>query len=343
MENRREISLVEEGFRFIFDSENIAGIIINSSYEIQEVSNGCVKRFHLSPEKLLIDSLFDIFNNPRLEELIHSHVYGRRRSSRQLVPIHVARTVSWNDVEIFSLGAKEEPYYLLLFHDCTECYQLQTVLETLLTMSTEFFLFFDQKNRILHCSECAARLFGFSGQVEALGVHYSTFLYEKIKSSTVNEAFLAARERRSYNADVEFTWSGKTKRYELQVLSVCIKSEWIGTVLYFSPKNMEEKITEEEFLSEGQRQLVEEKYEFSVLAEDQKTFDTFKDYEQELKRLEENLYQYAYIEINDLIERLIMIAGEADGQILQQVQNYVGEFEYERAIKEFLKMDRGEA
>lgn len=338
-----KITLEEEGFRALLESDYVAAAIVDETWSIVEVSNGFMRKFALSSEWLLHHSLQELFLDASFDRVTKEHILSNKRKTKHLVSIEIGKNkTGWNIIEVSNIRYEEQRYYCVLFIDQTESYQMQSVLETLLITSGELFLILDSRYRILHCTEYAAKIFGFSGRTEAMGVHLSTFIYQKLSNEVVNQVFNAIRERKAYNKTIEMVLKGKREWYELQVLGVSIKEERIGTVLRF------EHVIEpaEPRLEQRNQELnkTEQKEELlSFLHEETRWYSGEESYEGKVELLKEYILQYAYIEINRLIEELILITDEEGVGILQKVQNHVMEFDYDQAMEEVLKMGRGEA
>lgn len=333
-------SIQEEGFRAFFDSEQIVGVVLNEELIIEEASNGFAKRFPLSPDRMLMEPITQLLHNKELDKLLSEHMEQRLKRNKAMIPFVFARgQVGFYIVEIINMYGMERPYYLLLLSDETEHLQTQITLDTMLAMSKELFLLLDYKQRVLYCSEHAAHIFGFSNRMQAMGVHYSTFLYERLERNVVQEVFAVMKEKKSLHKKVEFTSEGKTMVYEMHAVSVSMKGERLGMMLQFEKTAAEVKKKKE--VSEPL--YLEEEKQFSIVAEQEKRYVSEKEYGQNLKRLAESLQRYAYIEINEILEQLSLIAKEEHVCLLEAIQRYVMEFAYEEAIREYRKIDRGEA
>lgn len=242
----------------------------------------------------------------------------------------------WYQVEGRKVTVEEEEQFVLIFHDVTESYQAQMILQANLTLSNELYIFFDTNGCLLQCSKAAANVFGFLGRMDAMGVHYRTFLTGKLTSKEIDNMIEVIEHKQSYHSNVELSYLGNKVVYEWKVFNVILKEVRTGFAMVFSKQLgvfPVEQFVKEEVTYEKPISFKEYQREVPV---EYKT----KEYERQMEKLEQALRQFDYLEINELLERLAMIAPEEVCDILQKIQEEVMEFQYEKASALFYSIYR---
>lgn len=240
--------------------------------------------------------------------------------------------IGWYYVECLTLNENASRSYGFLFHDKTESVEAQMVMEAYFTVGSEVFLFLDSKERVLECSKQAAKVFGFLGREEALGMHYTTFLNGKLSKTVINQVFEQLHIVGRYKKMVELPYLGRVSYYELQAYKVMLKGRNQGAILLFKEEKRQLPLLSM-LGEEVQYEEENEKREEVVV----KGLEEAAIYKKELVKLKNALEQFEYMEINELLERIYMIAPREDYLILEQIQEEVMEFHYEKAIKCFGK------
>lgn len=274
-----------------------------------------------------------VHTSASIGEFFRTHCLSGTLCSEKLFSLERKnQRMGWYYVECLTLNENTSRNYGFLFHDKTESVQAQMVMEAYFTVGSDVFLFLDSKDRVLECSKQAAKVFGFLGREEALGMHYTTFLNGKLSQTVINQVFEQLNRGGRYKKMVELSYLGKVSYYELQAYKVIVKGKNHGAVLLFKEEKrqlpflsmLEEEVPYEE-KREKSKEVVVKGLEGTAI------------YEKELIKLKNALKRYEYMEINELLERIYMIAPREDYGILEQMQEEVMEFHYEEAMKYFCK------
>lgn len=245
---------------------------------------------------------------------------------------------------------------MLIFHDLTEAYQAQMVLEAHLTISDDIFMFFDHLDHLLHCSEKAAHLFGFSSRREVLGLHYTTLMQGKVNLNALEGVIEKLHRREGYLGYMSVREYDSNQFYELSAFHVNLQTLPVGYVLLFkvldTATDMEDIKYEEGLPDERERETDNLYGEADMLREsqsgeylygdhtmlDEETASLYwesKECKERLRELARAIKYYEYIEINRLLESLCVLAPGKYLEVLQGIQKAIMNLDYEKAMSIF--------
>ncbi len=321
----------------ILTVESFAAVIVDSSARIMTCNKGFLQMFAILHEEYMEKSLYDIINSEGLKSNLMRLLVGNLTRDEFIISyFNFSGNVGWNRVEASRL--EENGNYFLIFHDLTEAYQAQMIMEAHSMVSDDIFLFFDQRDYVLQCSEKAARVFGFSSGREAMGVHYTTLMYGKVNLSEVEKVFikLHQQEGEGYLGYISLQQEHNSF-YEISGFHVNLRAVSVGYVLllkllgedfYISPNSLEEKdiIKENSNLDSGYV-----KYN-TVHADTSYLYWNSKECKEGLQNLKKAIEHYEYIEINELLEQIIVLAPEKPYAVLQNIQKAIMNLEYDTAL-----------
>lgn len=323
----------EKSYQAVFRSHLIACAIIDNKGVIKKITKAMVERFAISMEEIKGQSLLHILDSDTLTEFVNSHIKECEKrktvqSESALVAIKGRKArYLWNQVEITSLGGEDG--YLLIFHDCTESYQAQMILESSLALSKEVFLFFDNRNCLLQCSEEAVRIFGFPNRIEALGMHYTTFFHNCLSEELLNELFQTLEEGKSFLRAVSVKYKGAYESYELEAFNVMVKHLKSGMAVCLHKKE------------EGETYLLMEQnnsYDYRKQTElSECEEDDFEEWEEKEKEevwndLRESLENFHYVQAEEITRYLLREASSQERVFLEELRKELLMFRYEKAI-----------
>ena len=324
---------------YIWKAESFATAIIDNEAGIQQCNEGFLRLFAILPQEYSKRSIYKLIKSKELKEkLVRVIDIGQKRSEFVFSYSIYSENICWSRVEAFRLD--EVPSYLLLFQDLTEAYQAQMIMEAHSMVSDDIFIFFDHSDHILHCSEKAAQVFGFSSGREARGVHYSTLMHGKASIKEVEEAFYKLHNQEGYLGYLSLQQQGSHNFYELSGFHVNLRNVSVGVVLLLkalppSSYHSIAPIEKNEFLRESEGSDSAYRSHHFTYSDTASLFWNSKDCKERLQELHKALERYEYIEINKLLERIIMLAPKESCEVLQNIQNAIMSFEYERALSIF--------
>ncbi|MDO5519356.1 MAG: PAS domain-containing protein [bacterium] len=334
---KEELDRVEKSYQAVFRSQLIACAVIDAKGMAKKVTRALLERFSLSIEEVRSTSLLDLLDCSALCEFVKEHRKREEeqraaRTSLELVAIHSKRGIFlWNQIEITTLtNQKSQEEYLLIFYDCTESYQAQMILESSLALSSDVFLFFDNKNCLLQCSEEAVRIFGFPNRIEALGMHYTTFFQNRLSLGLLGELFQTLGEEKSFVRDVAVKYKGAYEQYELQAFNVMVKSIKSGIAVCLHKRNREET-----YVLERQDQGYEKRikpYVDKILGRKMNVWEK-KAYTDLVKELRQAIESYDYMKAAEILTYLLTLAPSNEQVLLKQVKQEVLLFRYEQALQ----------
>lgn len=299
------------------------------------------------------EKLYDLINSIELQNKMKEVLKKREDRSEVVFPYcKQNNSVLWFRLEILYIDNKNT--YMLLFHDLTEAYQAQMVLEAHLTISDDIFMFFDHHDHILHCSEKAANLFGFVSRREVLGLHYTTLMQGKVNVNIMEGVFEKLHRREGHLGYMSVREYDRNQFYELSAFHVNLQSISVGFVLLLKP--LDTAIIEEDDLryengllretGEGPKESYGENVSLreSQMAEylygrqnmlDEETANLYwnsKECKERLKELTRAIQYYEYIEINTILESLCVLAPREYLEVLQNIQMTIMNLDYEKAM-----------
>ncbi|MDO5292202.1 MAG: PAS domain-containing protein [bacterium] len=334
---KEEINRVEKSYQAVFRSQLIACAVIDSEGMVKKVTKALLERFSLSIDQVREKPLAALLECSTLSDFFTEHKKRKEeqksaRATQGLIAVHSPRGMFlWNQVEITTLSDNErEEEYLLVFYDCTESYQAQMILESSLALSSDVFLFFDNRNCLLQCSEEAVRIFGLSSRIEALGMHYTTFFQNRLSLSMLGELFQTLAEGKSFTRDVAVKYKGSFEQYELQAFNVMVKSIKSGMAVSLRKRN-----TEETYLLGKQEKGYESRIKPYIEKIMGKQVDVWekRNYTDLIKEARQAMATYDYMKSIEILAYVLTIAPSNEVVLLKQVRQEVMLFRYEQAIK----------
>ncbi len=318
--------------------ESFAAVIVDSSARVMTCNKGFLQMFAILHEECMEKSLYDIMISEGLKSNLMSLLEGNFTKDTFIFSyFNFSGNVGWSRVEASRL--EENGNYFLIFHDLTEAYQAQMIMEAHSMVSDDIFLFFDQRDHVLQCSEKAAKVFGFSSGREAMGVHYTTLMYEKVNLSEVEKVFIKLHQQEGYLGYITLQQEHNSF-YEISGFHVNLRAVSVGYVLllkllgegsYISPNSIEKKDIIKE---DADLDSVYFKYD-TVYADTSYLYWNSKECKEGLQNLKMAMEHYEYIEINELLEQIIVMAPEKPYAVLQNIQKAIMSFEYDTALNMF--------
>ena len=320
-------------------TETFAVAIVDETARIMKCNKGFCQLFGVSKEE---DEEISLFTKVQSIELRERFLKFQRDKGTRLECIisHVTfgEFMGWSRVEVISL--ENGRGYLFIFQSLTEAYQAQMVLEAQAMLSDDIFMFFDNSDRILHLSQKAAQLFGFSSGKEAMGVHYSTLMKGKLNIKEVEEVFEQLHQQDAYLGYIMLQQQENNVFYELSGFHVNLREDSVGYVLLFKGINASVLPSYE---PNKNQIMLKESVEVGTVYQDEDPeyvettalFWNSRECKAGIMELKEALNRYEYIVINNLLERIIVLAPEKPYEVLQNIQNAIINFEYEKAISIF--------
>ncbi len=322
-------------WKHVVSLESIAIILLDSAFRIVEYSRGFIQMFDLREPVDTYIPVYEVIPVMQLQESMNQ--LEKEKSTGQEVILSYllsANNICWCRMEVVFL--KEQSEYLLLFEDITEAYQAQTVLEAHSMVSEDIFLFLDPRNYALHCSEKAAHLFGFSSGRDVTGLHYSTLLQGRINLNVMEEVFIKLHEQNGYLGYVTFREEGNNHFYELSAFPVIVRDVDAGTVLVLKPlgagTSIEEEMSERMSTVYEDAKETEQEDDYELLRETTAIYWDSRECKESLEELHRAILHYEYVEINNLLERISVLAPDEWSQTLQRIQTAVMAFDYDTAL-----------
>lgn len=328
----------EKNYKAIFKSHLIACTIIDKNGFVKKITKAMLERFSISIQRVKEESLLHILDCEALTEFVLGHMKeSEEKESLQGASALVAIKGSkerylWNQVELTPISTDEEITYLMIFHDCTESYQAQMILESNLTLSGEVFLFFDNNNCLLQCSEEAVRIFGFPNRLEAMGMYYTTFFRNHLSLSVLDEVFQTLKDGRSIVQEVAVKYKGVYEKYELQAFNVMVKQLKSGMAICLHKVNVDAP-----YMLEEPKQSYESRIEPYLLEMASKNCHAWeeKEYVEVLSILRKSMEVFDYIRACEVVTYLLTVAPENERLLLGEVKKEVMRFQYEQAAALF--------
>ena len=319
----------------LLQSESLAAVVIDGDARIKHCNNGFLHLFAILAERYEQQSLFELINSNELQENLLKLTGSIFTSLEFVFSYSIFNNICWSRAEVINL--KEDEGFLVLFYDLTEAYQAQMILEAHSMVSDDIFIFFDHKDHILHCSEKAAQVFGFASGREAMGIHYSTLMNGKTSMKEVEGAFRQLHQQEGYLGYITIWQQGSNSFYELSGFHVNLRNVPVGYVLLFKALEADAKYSSS--FKESQEVLCESENQNSgynsyniTYADTSSLFWNSKECKEKLCELQKSLERYEYIEINKLLEQIIVLVPKEPYVVLQNIQNAIMGFEYERAL-----------
>lgn len=325
-------------------SRYIAYVKIDQKGIVTTCSKAFLERFSLSMDELRDRPVCKVLASEALEQALMVHrkkeeeAAGLVQSESLLPIIGKNKGMIWCIVEIVSKNGEE----ILYFHDRTESYQAQMILESVMMLESDPFLFFDTQGCVLQCSEEAVRIFGFPNRLETFGLHYTTFFHNRVQEGILKEMFHTLEQGMCYESTASVRYKGEMKQYEIRAFNVMMKNKKAGMAVCLT------EASETELYVAGQEVSVLRGGMTPYLS--QSVEDQFEPYrEMELSEVRESLYTclcgYEYNSSLYMIEYLLRYGEEERKEEYLKVKGYLDAFCYEQAA-EVLKassLERGEA
>ncbi len=315
---------VREGSRYV------AYITVNNDANIITASRAFLERFSLSVEQMQGKAVYELLESEDLKMLWEEHQAKRKDAngsvqSENRVPIEGKRkAVFWFLVEIVT----EEGETSLYFHDRTESYQAQMILESSLMLQSDVFVFFDTRECVLQCSEQAVRIFGFSNRLETLGVHCSTFFHNRLPQGVFHDMFTALEEGARYEQEIVLSYKGAEKYYSMRAFNVKMKNRKAGIAVC-----LKERTKTEYYLVQKEIAMLRSGESPYLLPTMEERFERFKEMDQ--AKLEQKLHLalqgYEYNEAMCMIEYLLRFGEEEGRERYQKAKGNLEAFCYEQA------------
>lgn len=319
-------------YKQLLKSKYLPILVVGGNDIITEATQAC-SRFANWKGTMTGQNLYDMYPVEELRYLMYRHKKANIEKSEGFltIPVPMGRVV-FAFVEVFSLSEYEDTY-LLLFHDVTDSFEAQMMLESTMELSEEMFLCLDSNERVLYSTEVAAETFGFSSRSQLQGIHYRTFLPRWAGHELIDKAFEALHCDEKYEAEFERVREGITHSYWICAVTIHVKNTRVGYI--FEIKETNERKEKQEHRDEKLRRnkLNETKFEraeYFYINEEQYKGSSYWKLILELKQA---VNCYEYVRANEYLERLIMLAPEQDVKALQEVQNEIGELRYNQAEK----------
>ncbi len=332
-----ELDYYQNLWNRILVTEFFAVAVIDYSTKILCCNKGFLRLFSLYPYESCNKDLCDLIDGAVLEKLWQLiRRKGDRTEFEFSYPIH-SDSICWARLEATKL--EDDSGYLLLFYDLTEAYQAQMILEAHSMVSDDIFLFFDNKDHVLHCSEKAAKLLGFSSGREVMGLHYTTLMQGKANLGEIEALLMKLHQQEGYLGYLTLKNVQSNSFYEFSGFHVNLRAVTMGYVLLFKALEKtafsHEQATKEVVLRE-QSQGYSSNYDNDLHYEDTiSLFWNSKECKEGLIELQRALEHYEYIEINKWLERIIVLAPRGPYSVLQSIQDAIIHFEYEKALTLF--------
>ncbi len=332
-----ELDYHENLWNQVLLTESFATAVIDYAQRILCCNKGFLRLFSLLPEESYNKNLCDLIDSTELKNLLE--LIRRKGERTEFTFFYSVPLISICWVRVEATKLQDDTGYLLIFYDLTEAYQAQMIMEAHSMVSDDIFLFFDNNDYVLHCSEKAAKLFGFSSGREAMGLHYTTLMQGKANLNELEELLLKLHQQEGLLGYLTLKNQKSNSFYEFSGFHVNLRTVSMGFVLLFKvlennpihhDQRLEEVVLREESLSYCSNDDKDLHYEDTI-----SLFWNSKECKEGLIELQRALEHYEYIEINKWLERMIVLAPKGPYTVLQSIQNAIIKFEYEKALTLF--------
>lgn len=311
-------------------SRYIAYIEVDKKGLAVSYSKAFLELFSISAEQLKEQAVDEVLRSEKLRELMESH---RRKAvnekgtvySESLVPIVSKRKVIfWCIVEMVTGDGHE----VLYFHDRTESYQAQMILESAMMLQSDLFIFFDTRECVLQCSEEAVRIFGFPNRLETFGLHCSTFFHNRLQEGVLSDMLQSLDEGKRYEGSSKIKYKGETKYYAIRAFNVMMKDKKAGLAVC-----LKETAKSEVYVSEEGASILQGGMSPYIIKTREEKFEPF--LKMELSEVRRNLHKalcaYEYNRCQCIIEYLLQYDEEGKKETYGTVMGYLKAFCYDQA------------
>lgn len=312
------------------NSRYIAYIELDEKEIVVSCSKAFLELFSISTEQLEGVPVHQLLRSEELQNLLISHREKKMANrafaqSEGLVSIVSKRKVLfWCIVEVITKNGHDIVY----FHDRTESYQAQMILESAMMLESDLFLFFDTRECVLQCSEEAVRIFGFPNRLEAFGLHCTTFFHNRLEEGILSDLFETLEEGNRYEGTSRVRYKGDYKYYEIRAFNVMMKGKKAGMAVC-----LKETEKSEVYVSGEKASMVECGMSPYVVRSVEEAFDPF--FEMKLSEVRSALYEalcvYEYNRCKHMVEYLLCYDGEREKETYGTVMEYLKAFCYEQA------------